>query len=334
MPPERRPQQWQPLRQHSPVGVARKLPVLSTQDVFRQLVALSEAQKMDSEASQLTLVDRAVSSTPAGGLRTSQALVPFDVTFQAPKPRGRQLHSPVASKSPVPMRHDEAQVAKINSFIREELAILAAQCDGGAATVTQQRLAVFKAAHQMVLPLVSATIAELLQRIIWEHDVFIQEVEKQVSDTSLLRERKKIEQYFEKYYIDTANEKERDLEKRRGEFDATEVNMRLKLKALENQNTALRDENARLKSQQNDDSERFSAMGQAVVDARLTAQKAELAMAEMRQEIDKVRVAEKHHYDIVDDYYEMSRLLKNHHINFDPKCKFIVEAMMAQAKKA
>ena len=102
--------------------------------------------------------------------------------------------------------------------------------------------------------------------------------------------------------------------------------MRLKLKQLENQLNAVKEDNRVLRAQQNEDTEKYATMAQAVVESRLTAQRADIVMTEMREHQAKRDVLERNQRALLEDATAMYNLLRKNNIPFQSTSKFIFEA--------
>ena len=76
---------------------------------------------------------------------------------------------------------------------------------------------------------------------------------------------------------------------------------------------------------QNEDTEKYTTMAQAVVESRLTAQKAEIAMIEMREHQAKRDAMEHNQRLLIEDANIMYNLLRKNNIPFVQTCKFVFE---------
>jgi hypothetical protein len=219
----------------------------------------------------------------------------------------------------------------IDAYLDEELRILATQCE----TPLQgsyQRLAVFQTANRILTSAVHPRVAALMERITKEYDDYLRALEERTSDSTLIRERKKIEEHYRVHYTEVANAKEEDLQKRKKEFQSAETQLIANYKKIENLLATVKEDNEKLRKAQLEDHERMLSMAQSVTESRLAMQRAELAHKEMEIEMRKIRSAEKQNFDLLQDHTEMYRLLKQHHIAYEPRCKFAIDAILASVR--
>jgi hypothetical protein len=219
----------------------------------------------------------------------------------------------------------------IDAYLDEELRILATQCE----TPLQgsyQRLAVFQTANRILTSAVHPRVAALMERITKEYDDYLRALEERTSESTLIRERKKIEEHYRVHYTEVANAKEEDLQKRKKEFQSAETQLIANYKKIENLLATVKEDNEKLRKAQLEDHERMLSMAQSVTESRLAMQRAELAHKEMEIEMRKIRSAEKQNFDLLQDHTEMYRLIKQHHIAYEPRCKFAIDALLATVR--
>ncbi len=298
------------------IGLSEHLPVLSTQETFR---LEHFADHVSPVRSPMPGQHREYTS---GDLQSQILVQRKSNTTTATR---AESVSPV-SASPVPATSGavfDRTVAEVTKFIDSEIALLGT-CDDGAATQPGlQRLTIFKEAFRMLLPLLVPTVSRSLQRIMREYDKFLVDMERQTATATQKRERERLEQHYQKHFMEEALVKETLLMQREAEFAARESEMTLKLKQLENQLLNIREENRVLRQQQNDDTEKYMTMAQAVVESRLTAQKGDLAMMELREFQAKRDMLEKNQKLLLEDANAMYSLLKKNKIPFTSSGKFI-----------
>lgn len=331
-----------PTARKTPTGVINRIPVLATQAFFRGSTPNSGGP--DSSHSHHS------AQNPYGSLQQVMSPVHLhDMTSigvdeaqqRCDSSIGFQKHSAVGAgsavakqllqkRSPIAEAGSKAiqkLAAEINDFIHNEIGIIATQNDGTAADMGPQRLAVYKAAFRMALPAVPVPLQSHLEAVISEYDRFVHSIEQVAQDHTRLRERQRLESHFAQHFVEEARIKEAALDKRKQNFEAAEAGMKLKLSNLDKQLAALQSENRSLRSQQNEDTERYSSMAQSVIESRLAASKAELALMEMKEVYEKIRMVERNNLDVMYDFGRMLMLLRMHNIKYDPRCQSMIDAI-------
>lgn len=266
-----------------------------------------------AESELISMLPSSGSGAPLGLLRTpgkvgQAAALPFRDSFGTAKAA-------------------EKLAQDVQAFIDGELAVLSSQ-GAEEQQVGQERLSVYKSAFSMLLPAIPQPIAKHLQHVLFEYDMFLQSYEQHNEDRTRLRERQRLEEHYSMHFTEEARVKEAALDKRKAQFDALQVSLSTKLSNLEKQLSVLQTENRSLKAMQNEESERYSAMAQSVIESRLAANKAELALIDMKELYEKVRFVERTNLEIMQDYGKMLRLLRINKIDFDPKCRAMVDMLI------
>lgn len=322
---KRAPQVYLPPGRKTPLGVVNKLPVLASQEMFRSNVMVATAEEMSHpgrSAMSPTLTSSAAMSSPiprADSPNTSLKRNPLLLTslpkFAAQVDGNKAL---------------EKLEKEIDTFIQNELGMLATHNDGTMEDAGPQRLAVFKSAFRMLLPALPHSLQRHMEGIMSEYDRFLQSLERSVQDNTRMRERQRLEAHYAQHFTEEARMKEAELEKKKRDFEAQQNSMKAKLVNLEKQLVVFQNENRSLKAQQNEDTERYSSMAQAVIESRLAANKAELALIDMKEVYEKVRMVEKNSTDIIQDYGKMLKLIRFNKLNFEPKSTTMVDALLRE----
>ncbi|CUG93233.1 Hypothetical protein, putative [Bodo saltans] len=326
-----------PTQRKTPVGVINRIPVLTSQVLFRGGTPTFGVAP-DSNASGYPSLQQVMSPVRMHEVNSidPESQFRFDSTMQSKIAAGAastvakqmQKRSSIAEAGTKALKK---LATEINEFIANEIGILATQNDGTAADMGPQRLAVYKAAFRMALPAVPGPLQGHLEAVINEYDLFVHSIEQVAQDHTRIRERQRLENHFAQHFVEEARIKEAALEKRKQNFESVEAAMTLKLTNLEKQLAALQSENRSLRSQQNEDTERYSSMAQSVIESRLAASKAELALLEMKEIYEKVRMVERNNIDIMYDFGRMLRLLRLNKIMYDPRCQSMVDALLREA---
>ena len=311
------------------IGLLDHLPVLSTQEIFRH-------ENMDDSLSpvhtQMTPQYRGLTPTTTNGQAVAGLLTASnrrhngELLINRNSNSSPQAASPAPSGAPASSTVYDRTAAEIAKYIDAEIALLGTREDGAATQPGVQRLTIFKEAFRMLLPQLVPTVSSTLQRIMREYDKFLVDIERSTVDATQKRERERLEQHYQKHFMEEAQIKEIQLQQREAEFAARESDMRLKLKQLENQLNAVKEDNCVLRAQQNEDTEKYATMAQAVVESRLTAQRADIVMTEMREHQAKRDVLERNQRALLEDATAMYNLLRKNNIPFQSTSKFIFEA--------
>jgi flagellar motility protein MotE (MotC chaperone) len=345
--PGKKKQLYVPQQRRTPTGVIDRIPVLATQALFRGGVNPEDVGLLYDPTHNISHIHTSsVALSPYASLQ--QVMSPVrrsggDVLSGTDMMSGSgqqyagnasavakqlQKRSSIAEAG---TKAIQKLAAEINQFIQHEIGILATQNDGTAADMGPQRLAVYKAVFRMALPAVPTPLQPHLEAVLSEYDHFLQSIENVAADHTRLRERQRLESHFAQHFVDEARIKEAALDKRKQNFESVEAAMKLKLNSLEKQLAALQSENRSLRSQQNEDTERYSSMAQSVIESRLAASKAELALIEMKEVYEKVRMIERNNLDVMYDFGRMLRLLRMNNIPYDPRCQAMIDALAREA---
>jgi flagellar motility protein MotE (MotC chaperone) len=325
-----------PTQRKTPAGVINRIPVLTSQVFFRGGTPTLDKMTNDhSNTSGFPSLQQVMSPVRMHEVDPDSQFR-FDSTVQSKIAAGAastvakqmQKRSSIAEAGTKALKK---LAAEISEFISNEIGILATQNDGSAADMGPQRLAVYKAAFRMALPAVPGPLQGHLEAVMNEYDLFVHSIEHVAQDHTRLRERQRLENHFAQHFVEEARIKEAALEKRKQNFESVEAAMKMKLTNLEKQLAALQSENRSLRSQQNEDTERYSSMAQSVIESRLAASKAELALLEMKEIYEKVRMVERNNVDIMYDYGRMLRLLRMNKITYDPRCQSMLDALAREA---
>lgn len=306
-------------RPRSPTGLTSNLPVIVAQSAFRDLTSSPQRLMMQRDrgpaVGPLVVPSCQRSATPtSSGILSSLAASPV-------------LLPPASSSGAI----IAARMREVENYIRDEVSLLASGGNDGLGG--QQRLAIFKAAFRMALPLVHPDLCGLFERVVAEYEAFTVELESRSLEGTLVNERKKVEKHYESHYLQVIQRKEKDLQTRVAEFEKLQASVEKRCVALENQAQQLREENQRLRQQQSEDHERLLSLAQSLVDARLASQTAESAQKEAEAQLHKLQFTEKYRTDILEDAIDMLKALRTHKIDFAPRYNYLSNIVDQQMRR-
>ena len=152
--------------------------------------------------------------------------------------------------------------------------------------------------------------------------------------TRSAEERARIEAELRLMYLQTAEDRARELDAREAEVSKASVNTAQRVQQLENQLAAAKQEVARLRAVQSEEGDRFSSMAQSVLESRLAAQKAELSLQQMKDRYDRVKVTEMVYMDLLKDHQDMNLMLRERRIPFKTRIHFSVDDLLGEPTAA
>lgn len=220
-------------------------------------------------------------------------------------------------------------------YLESELRLLSSAPERDPTAFKAAVAAVYGTAVRMLLPYVAAKVSHLVDRCLREYEIAIGAAAQQASQpVRSAEERAKMENELRSMYLLAAEDRAKELDRRQAELDSSANGTAHRVLQLENQLATARQEILKLKATQSDETDRFSNMAQSVLESRLAAQKAEIALQEMKERYDRVKVTEMVYMDLLQDHQDMNLLLREKRIPFKSRIHFSVDDLLGEPSAA
>jgi hypothetical protein len=192
-----------------------------------------------------------------------------------------------------------------------------------------QRLGVYRSGFSRLAATLSDDVKVYVERIFAEYDALLAQSQHALSNSSLDKDRKRLEEH----YAAAADRRQRDhqrvMDKQLAAVARSEAAVAERLKGLKEQTKLLEAENGAMRAQQRDDHERGIMMAQSVVEARFAFQVAEARRLDVERQLERLERVEKNKLDLLADAVEMQNMLMKNKLTYKMRTAFIFDDAIA-----